>query len=162
MLKKGVPLWVCSRICIPQQQSMSGLALPSGRKKVPALLLTKQPELYFIDIWKDLKTQSNSALWWKNLVKAHSRAPACVGRHLHAHTQFPAEQPELFEEWFRQSAGKLSRDPSPRRLHSFPGSIFSGLRVHTHTQDLTEWFNIYKKDSREVGERANTVELILD
>lgn len=133
-------------------------ALPSGRKEVAALLWTKQTN------WKYLrgsKTQNNSTLRQKDLLKAHSRAPGCVGRHIHARTQFPAEQPEFFEEWFRQT-GKLSMDLSPWQLHSIPGSTFRGPQTHTLSKRFNGMIQQLQESQSRRRRTANTVELIWD
>lgn len=96
------------------------------KKEVAALIRTKQTTRKY---WRGSETRSHSTSRWKDLLKAHSNALGCVSRHIHAQTQFPAEHRELFEERFQQSAGKLSRDASPWRLHSYPGSTFRGADV---------------------------------
>lgn len=162
MLKQGAaspPRWVCSRTYIRQREGLGCTSIwKEGRKEVPALLWTKQTN------WKYLrgsKTQNNSTLRQKDLLKAHSRAPGCIGRHVHARAQFPAEQPEFFEEWFRQT-GKLSMDLSPWRLHSIPGSTFRGPQTHTLSKRFNGMIQQLQESQSRRRRTANTVELIWD
>lgn len=67
------------------------------------------------NIWFDHNI-SNAALRWGFF--RGTQSPQHDSASTHAYTQFPSEHPELFEGWFQQSAGNLSRDLSPGWLHS--------------------------------------------
>lgn len=150
MLKQGAaspPRWVCSRTCIPQQEGLVWVHFHlDGRKWLLYSEENKQTE----NIWEDLKLRTT--LRQKDLLKAHSRAPGCVGRHVHNFLQYNLNS-------LRNDFDKLEHFQGIRVRNNFiasPGSTFRGPQTHTHThtlRDLMEWFNNYQKVSGEVGEQ---------